>query len=379
MKITKVETFQVSVPSKGDYRMARGSHDSLRSLVVRIHTDEGIVGVGEAHQGVAGYSSETIGTMDAVVSGVYGPLLVGRELVAVEQIAADLGTARRGNLFARCAVEIALFDALARTRNLPIVAMLGGPVRTRLDLSGSIGIDEPEVMAGKAAAMVAAGYRTIKVKVGTSELAKDLARVREVRKAVGEDVAIRLDANSGYSLIDAQTFVRGLADLAIQYLEQPVAAENWDGMAKLARLGIVPILADESVHTPEDAYRLIKAGCVDAIKIKISKVGGYIAARKIIDIAESAGIKLVIGQGICSSLEATAEAHLACAYPHVDPVAEMVGPTKLKGDLVEPPLDLSKGCLELPEGDGLGVELSAKALKQYTISPLQDPAGRAAA
>ncbi|MEO8441567.1 MAG: enolase C-terminal domain-like protein [Betaproteobacteria bacterium] len=373
MKITKVETYQVSVPSKGEYKMARGSHDSLRSLVVRIHTDEGIVGVGEAHQGVAGYSSETLGTMDAVVSGVYGPMLIGRELDGVERFAADMGVARRGNLFARCSVETALFDALGRARNLPIVAMLGGPVRTRLELSGSIGIDDPEVMAGKAAAMVAAGYRTIKLKVGTPEMAKDLARVREVRKAVGDGVAIRLDANSGYSLIDALTFVRGLADLAVQYLEQPVAADHWDGMAKLTRLGIVPILADESVHTPEDAYRLIAAGCADAIKIKISKVGGYIAARKIIDITEAAGIKLVIGQGICSSLEATAEAHLACAYPHVDPVAEMVGPTKLKGDLVEPPLDLSNGYLDLPKGNGLGVELSATALKQYTISSLQEP------
>lgn len=367
MKITKVETFQVSVPNKGDYKMARGTHDSLRSLVVRIHTDEGIVGSGEAHQGVAGYSSETTGTMDAVVSQVYGPLLVGRELAAVEQLSAELGIARRGNLFARCAVEIALFDALGRARGLSVAAVLGGPVRARLELSGSIGIDTPEVMAQKAATMVAAGYRTIKVKVGMPDIAADLQRVRAVRKAVGDAVAIRLDANSGYSPADALTFTRGLEDLAIEYLEQPVAAEHIDAMAKLTRLGIVPILADESVHTPEDAYRFISAGATDAIKIKISKVGGYIPARKIIDIAESAGIKLVIGQGICSSLEAAAEAHLACAYPHVHPVAEMVGPTKLKGDLVEPPLDLGSGYLELPQGPGLGVELSMKAIRQYTM------------
>jgi muconate cycloisomerase len=140
-------------------------------------------------------------------------------------------------------------------------------------------------------------------------------------------------------------------------------------MVKLTRLGIVPILADESVHTPEDAYRVIAAGAVDAIKIKISKVGGYIAARKIVDVCEAAGIKLVIGQGICSSLEAAAEAHLACAYPHICPVAEMVGPAKLKGDLVDPALDLGTGYLDLPEGHGLGVTLSGAALKRYTIGP----------
>ena len=114
---------------------------------------------------------------------------------------------------------------------------------------------------------------------------------------------------------------------------------------------------------------VIKMGAADAIKIKISKVGGYIAARKIIDIAEASGTKLVIGQGICSSLEAAAEAHLACAYPHVHPVAEMVGPTKLKGDLVEPGLDLKSGYLELPPGPGLGVTLSMKAVERYTIKP----------
>ena len=365
MKIVNVETFKVRVPSKGDYRMARGVHSGLRSLIVRIRTDAGISGAGEAHEGVGGYSSETLETMDAVISNVYGPLLIGRELESPEQLATDMTAARRGNLFARCAVETALFDALGRARGLPVVAMLGGPVRRRLALSGSIGIDEPGVMADKAAAMAAAGYRTVKVKVGTPDIVGDLARVRAVRKAVGDAVAIRLDANAGFTPTDAITFIRGLADLAIEYVEQPVAAENVDAMAKLTRLAIVPILADESVHTPEDAHRLIAAGAADAIKIKISKVGGYIAARKIIDIAESAGIKLVIGQGICSSLEAAAEAHLACAYPHVYPVAEMVGPAKLQGDLVAPALDLSDGYLELPEGPGLGVELADEALRKY--------------
>jgi muconate cycloisomerase len=367
MKVTRFETYRVSVPSKGDYRMARGTHESLRTLVVRLHTDAGVVGEGEAHQGVEGYSAETLGTMEAMVREVYGPMLIGRDIDAWEQVAADLTLARRGNLFAKCAIEMALFDAVGRARNMPIVALLGGPVRRRLELCGSIGIDEPGVMAEKASTLVKAGYRTLKLKVGTPDIALDLARIREVRKAVGGAIAIRLDANSGYLPADALIFVRGLADLAIDYLEQPVAAEHWDAMAKLTRLGIVPILADESVHTPEDAYRIIKMGAADAIKIKVSKVGGYIAARKIIDIAEASGTKLVIGQGICSSLEAAAEAHLACAYPHVHPVAEMVGPMKLKGDLVEPGLDLSNGYLDLPPGPGLGLSLSMKALEQYTI------------
>lgn len=367
MKITKVESFPVRIPTLGDYRMSRGVHDSLRTVVVRIRTDAGITGVGEAHQGVSGYSSESLGTMHAAISQIYGPLLTGCELSAVEELSARMARARRGNLFARCAVETALFDALGHARGISIAAMLGGPVRERLELSGSIGIDEPSVMAEKAATLVAAGYRTIKVKVGTPNIAQDLACVRQVRKAVGDAIAIRLDANAGWSYTEALTFIRGLGDLGIEYVEQPVAAEHMDAMIKLTRLAIVPILADESVHTADDAYRVISAGAIDAIKIKISKVGGYIPARKIIDVAEAAGIKLVIGQGMCSSIEAAAEAQLACAYPHVCEVAEMVGPTKLKDDLAKPGLDLGSGYLDLPSGAGIGVKLSSEALKKYSI------------
>lgn len=369
MKIVSVQTTQVRIPSKGDYKMARGVHEALRSLVVLIQTDDGITGIGEAHEGVAGYSSETLGTMDAVVSRVYGPALVGRPLEAIEDLSTRLGEARRGNLFARCAVEMALWDALGKSSGRSVTSLLGGPTRTRLALSASIGIDDPQIMAEKAVAYVAAGYRTVKVKVGTPDIAMDLLRVREIRKAVGSDVAIRLDANEGYSPDAALVFIRGLADLAIEHVEQPVAAERMDAMAKLTRLGIVPILADESVHTPQDAYRLAAMQGADAIKIKLTKVGGYIAARKIIDLAEAAGLKLVVGQGICSSIEAAAEAQLACAYAHIHPVAEMVGPTKLLGDLADPPLDLQRGYLELPAGVGIGVGISPSLLQKYTIDP----------
>lgn len=367
MKITGIEAFRVRIPSKGEYRSARGAHVGLKSLIVRLYTDTGITGVGESHQGVPSYSAETTETMHSVATTVYGPMLVGKEAEAVEEISGALGNARRGNLFARCAIETALFDALARSRKQSVATMLGGPVRTRLELSGSIGIDEPGVMAEKAAALVTAGYRTVKIKIGTPDIPKDLLRVREVRRAVGDDVAIRLDANAGYSPTDAFTLVRSLGDLAIEYFEQPVSAGHFDAMRKLTRLGTVPILADESVYTPEDAYSVISAGAVDAIKIKISKVGGYIPARKIINIAEAAGIKLVIGQGICSSIEAAAEAQLACAYPHVYPVAEMVGPAKLRDDLADPALDLRSGFLDLPAGHGIGVDLSEELLKKHSL------------
>jgi L-alanine-DL-glutamate epimerase-like enolase superfamily enzyme len=369
MKIIGFDATRVRIPNKQVYKMSLGAHESLQSVLVRVYTDGGIVGVGEAHQGVPSYTPETIDTMHAVITNVYGPCLIGRELEGLEALHAALTAVRKGNNFARCAVEMALFDALARSWGRSICEVLGGPVRRQMQLAIVMGIDEPEALAAKAADLVKSGYRTIKVKIGTRDIQNDLSCVRAVRKSVGDEIAIRVDANAGYELSDALVIARGLADLGLEHLEQPVRRDDVSGMACLRQLGAVNLLADESVETPEDAHRLILAGAADAIKIKVSKVGGYINARKIIDIAEAAGVRIIIGQGICSSLEAAGEVQLACAYPHVYEVGEMTGPSKLKGDLTNVPIDVGGGSVDLPKGPGLGVELSEENLLRFGIGP----------
>lgn len=369
MKIDRIEANKIRMPTKIKYAQAGGTYTSfVQSLLVRVYTDTGIVGVGDVHVSVLpGYTSETLDTMHAVVTNAYAPALLGMELECVERLHAKMIETRRGNAFARCGIEMALFDALARARKIGICEMLGGPVQRELALVGGIGIDAPEAMAAQAASMVAAGYRAIKMKVGTANIHDDLLRVRTVRAAIGDAVPIRVDANACYAPTNAMAMARGLADLGVEHFEQPVAAENIEAMARLTRSGTVPILADESVHTAVDALRVITAGAADAVKIKISKVGGFIEARKIIDVAEAAGMKTVIGNGMGSSIEAASELHLACAYPHVHPVAEMVGPAKIAGDLAEQPFDLAQGVIRLPEGDGLGVTLSEARAREYAL------------
>jgi o-succinylbenzoate synthase len=378
MKIQSVEAFKVRVPMLGDYKMARGTHSALETIIVRLTTDDGIVGIGDSHQGVAGYTPETVDTMHAVITCTYAPAIVGRELESIEDLHRLLSEQRMGNQFARNAVEMALFDALARARNISVAELLGGPVRKKLALSASIGIADPEEVAEKAQSYVSGGYGTIKIKVGTPDVQLDIERVRAARNAIGDSVNIRIDANAGYSQADALTFMRGIGEFGIEHVEQPVAGVDIDGMVRLRKLGAAPIMADESVVSPQDAYRFISAGAVDAIKIKITKVGGYLNARRIIEICEAAGTTLVIGQGLCSSLEAAGEAQVACAFAHVTPVAEMVGPTKLGDDLATRPMDLSSGELVLPEGPGIGLELSEEKLKQYDVTGAPSAGMRAA-
>lgn len=368
MKIQNIEAFKVVIPTSVKYAEAGGTYTSfVRSLVVRLTTDAGQVGVGDVHESVPGYTSETLDTMYEVVTKTYGPQLKGMDLESVELLHNKMIDSRRGNNFARCAVEMAAYDALARSRKISICTMLGGPVRNELQLVGGIGIDDLDVVVKRAVSMVSSGYRTIKLKIGTSNIKEDLLRVKEVRSAVGDEIMIRVDANAGYLLPDAIRVVRGIADLGVEHFEQPVARENVPGMAYLMRMGAVSILADESVHDAYDAIRIITEGAADGIKIKISKVGGFVEARKIIDIAEAAGVKLIIGNGICSSIEAAAELQLACAYSHVYPVAEMVGPAKLSSDLAKVPFNLDQGSIKLGTGAGLGVELSEEMLKKLQI------------
>ena len=368
MKIENIEAFKVVIPTSVKYDEAGGTYTSfVRSLVVRLTTDAGQVGVGDVHESVPGYTSETLDTMYEVVTKTYGPQLKGMDLESVELLHNKMIDSRRGNNFARCAVEMAAYDALARSRKISICTMLGGPVRNELQLVGGIGIDDLDVVVKRAVSMVSSGYRTIKLKIGTSNIKEDLLRVKEVRSAVGDEIMIRVDANAGYLLPDAIRVVRGIADLGVEHFEQPVARENVAGMAYLMRMGAVSILADESVHDAYDAIRIITEGAADGIKIKISKVGGFVEARKIIDIAEAAGVKLIIGNGICSSIEAAAELQLACAYSHVYPVAEMVGPAKLSSDLAKVPFNLDQGSIKLGTGAGLGVELSEEMLKKLQI------------
>lgn len=368
MKIQNIEAFKVVIPTSVKYAEAGGTYTSfVRSLVVRLTTDAGQVGVGDVHESVPGYTSETLDTMYEVVTKTYGPQLKGMDLESVELLHNKMIDSRRGNNFARCAVEMAAYDALARSRKISICTMLGGPVRNELQLVGGIGIDDLDVVVKRAVSMVSSGYRTIKLKIGTSNIKEDLLRVKEVRSAVGDEIMIRVDANAGYLLPDAIRVVRGIADLGVEHFEQPVARENVAGMAYLMRMGAVSILADESVHDAYDAIRIITEGAADGIKIKISKVGGFVEARKIIDIAEAAGVKLIIGNGICSSIEAAAELQLACAYSHVYPVAEMVGPAKLSSDLAKVPFNLDQGSIKLGTGAGLGVELSEEMLKKLQI------------
>jgi len=371
MKIKKIEAFPLVVPTKEKYQMSKGAHHGLRTLVVKLTTENGTVGFGEAHQGLPQYTYETLEGRYELVTTHLAPALIGEDIWKVEEIGVKMDAVRTGNNFAKCAVEMAVFDALGKVGGLPISTLLGGAIRQEIDIIGWIGIAEPQKMVEKAYKLVDEGYRTIKIKIGASSYVReDIMRVSKIREAVGEDIKLRVDANAGFSLPDALHFVKGIEGLNLEHFEQPVAGWNLEGMARIREVSSVPIMADESVHTPQDALRVLTYGAADKIKIKISKVGGFLKARKIIDVAESAGVPIVIGNGVDSSIEASAELHLASIFTSasVDTVGEMVGPTKLETDLVEESFNVTEGRVQVPIKPGLGITVKNDLLTKFRKS-----------
>jgi L-Ala-D/L-Glu epimerase / N-acetyl-D-glutamate racemase len=364
MKITKLESFSTAVPLREKSVLARSQHTQAISVNVRLHTDEGIIGYGATRTPGPGLSSESHESMSAILERHYGPAILGMDVLETEKIFERLKMVRTGNYLAMTALDIAIYDAIGKKLGVPICKLFGGPVRDRVELIGWIGLDDPVKMATKAAAFVKDGFRTIKIKIGSPD-GKDVDRVRLSREAIGHSTALRLDVNGAYSVPEAIRVINQVAVYNLQLVEDPV--EDWDfgGLARLAKAVNVPLGADLIIRSPQDAFRIISMNLVDFIKIKIVKVGGFHNAIRIISIAESAGIPVIVGRGTCSNIEALAELHLAASRKIVSLAGEMVGPLKLPDDIVTHPLVVENGDGLVPTSPGLGADLDQQKIKKY--------------
>lgn len=282
-------------------------------VIVEIGTAEGLVGLGEASP-LPEFTGETAHSTLGVLRETYLDALAGRDATQMASVMADLERLRPGNPSARAAIDLALHDLAGKILGVPTVTLLGGARRRSVRLARAVGIGLiPEIVA-LAERHVAAGFRTIKMKVGVDPK-QDAERVRAVRAAVGPDVRIRIDANQGYDAATAIRVIRGLDDCALDYIEQPVPRWDYAGMAQIRRATGIRILADEAVHTPQDAIALIRAEAADLFALKFVKTGGLVRARQIAAIGEAAGIDCIVISTFETQIGAAAGLHLALSLP----------------------------------------------------------------
>ena len=387
MKITKLETFPVTLPvgkfadgqDKVGGRNAPDKYDQgkatkvnrrkqdgityLSNVIVKIHTDGGFVGIGEA----ACDTAEPVWSVCHILEKYMQPLLIGQDplqweylidLVSREQ---SRGTAR----FATAGIDIALHDLVGKILGIPVCTLIGGRRRERVLASIEVPRNTPEKMAEHSWEYYQQGVRGIKAKVGSNPRL-DAESIKAIREKLGPDISLRADANRGYTVKEAILFCRLVEeyDVDLEVLEQPVDTLDMDGHRTVKDATSIPIEVDESAYSLHMVFNILKAGAADWINTKCAKASGIMGVRKWTTVAEAANIPVVIGTewGCCGIV--AAKLHLGSALAHTNPVVEFTE-IMIHDMLMKEPLKLVDGYLQVPTAPGLGFDPDPEKLERY--------------
>jgi muconate cycloisomerase len=366
MKIVAVDTYSLIMPVKEVYGGAAGFLEDCRSLLVRVETETGIEGWGEATQGRPGNTYETLETMEIMVQKYFAPALVGMDLEETATLVRKLHETRCGHPMTKAALETALYDALGKLYQVPICRFLGGPLRREIALVGGLGLDlGPDSIGVRARRLRQEGFRTFKIKIGQKDYKKDIDRVRSVREAVGDDAQIRVDANGSYSFGEARRILDELSRLQITDVEQPLARGNLASLAELRRAVGIPIAAQESVSSAEDALAILEQRAADLLKIKLTHIGGFQAGLHVAAVVGATGLPVVVGQGsACTTILSAAEMQFHAGLHNAHPGGEMTGFLRLGEQDVFSHITVSDGKACLSMSPGLGIEVNKEKLER---------------
>ena len=355
MKIQSLDISPLNLVPQVALAVSYGTYEQLEYALLQIHTDDGLTGLGEASPDpeVTGETQEsTLNTLTAI-----SEMLLGRDPHQFRSILADIKAAFPAAPAALAAVDMAIIDLVGQAHNLPVYQWLGGLSRSAISLYPVIPMDAPEAMAALAQGFMAMGVKAMKIKLG-SDPKTDLERVAAISEVISPNVVLRPDINQGWQ--DAETAlstIRSLEPFNIEWIEQPVTADDFAGMAEVCANTAMPIMADESCHSAADALKLIRMKAADIINIKLMKCGGLLAAEDILAVANAAGIPCILGSMGESGIGSAAGMHLIAAHPEII-ACELIGPLFLDGDPSQGFIaNLETITLQVPEGPGLGVTL----------------------
>lgn len=354
MKITDIKLGRISVPLRTPFKTALRTVNSVEDIIVEIHTDTGNIGFGEAPPtGVI--TGDTTGAIIGAIEDHIKKTIIGMNVENFEEIMLKLNNCILKNTSAKAAVDIALYDLYGQLYNAPLYKLLGG-YRNKIITDITISVNEPEEMAKDSIDAINRGYNTLKIKVG-QDSKKDMERMKAIRKAVGYDVNLRIDANQGWRPKEAVKILRDMEDvgLQIEFVEQPVSAHDIDGLKFVTDNVAIPVLADESVFSPMDALNILQRRAADFVNIKLMKTGGIYNALKICSLAEIYGVECMIGCMLEAKVSVTAAVHLACAKNIITKI-DLDGPVLCKEDPVKGGALFEEYMITLTDDPGLGIK-----------------------
>ena len=388
MKIRTIEAIPLRWPVQSSSRERPsdyGRHDETHAIIVRIETDDGLVGHGEVHPGY-GYTRGACHSLKAIVERELGPEIIGEDPTQPEYVwekmynGPRLGIAlaygqsaprmgRRGvTVCAMGGIDMALWEIFARSLGVPIYKLLGGGYRSRLPTYASGGHAAAEGAGDEAQGYIAQGFRAVKMRVGAMDAPRivqdGIARIRAVRDAIGPNNKIMLDAHGSLNEGQAIRLAQAAEEYDIDWFEEPVSSDNWNGMRRVRQATSIPISTGENDFTHFDFRDIIAHEAADILQPDLAVVGGFTAARRIGTLAHAANLQ-VAPHIWGSALLFYASLQLAAALPNCPIIEFRQGGNPLFTELITPPPTIdSEGYVTIPSGPGLGVDIDLEAARQ---------------
>ncbi|EON25301.1 mandelate racemase/muconate lactonizing protein [Nocardioides sp. CF8] len=363
MKITQVEAIPFAIPYAKPLKFASGEVHVAEHVLVRVTTDDGVVGVAEAPPRPFTYGETQAGII-AVIEGIFAPQVTGLDVIEREQIHARLSRTV-GNPTAKSALDMAIWDALGQSLGYNVTDLLGG-YTDRMRVSHMLGFDEPAAMVAEAERMRDTyGISTFKVKVGRRPFTLDTAVVRALRESFGTEVELYVDGNRGWSPSESARAMHEMADLDLTLAEELCPADDVLGRRWLVQQVEVPFVADESVVTPAEVTREVLSGSANAVSIKTARTG-FTTSRRVHHLAEGLGIEVVMGNQIDGQLGSLCSVAFGAAFELTSRrPGELSNFLDMTDDLLAEPLEIRGGELVVRPGPGLGAVIDPDKLARY--------------
>lgn len=353
MKISNIVFEKIKVKLKKPFVVALGVVEYCETIIVKIETDEGLYGYGEASP-FAPVTGETLDSTFSTLS-TFKKALLGEDPLRIEYIHYIMNRLTLGNSAAKAGIDIALHDILGKVMNQPLYKVLGG-YRNHFDTDMTIGITTPEQMAKDASDLIKEGYKILKVKAGIDPKA-DIEAIRQIRAAVGPEIRLRMDANQGWTVNSSINTLRALEQYDVEAVEQCLPYWDIDGSAYIRQHSNIAIMLDESLHTPSDAIKIVKKEAADVLNIKLMKSSGIYPAVQINSIAEAAGLTCMLGCMMETKVGITASASLIAAKKNIVD-ADVDSFTYIEDQNITGGITLKNGIVTLSEAPGLGIEVN---------------------
>jgi muconate cycloisomerase len=365
--IIGIETLIVDLPTIRPHHLSMAVMRNQSMVIIRLFCSDDVEGIGEATTiGGIAYSDEFPEGIKLAIDTYFKPLLIGKDPTNINGIMNILDKNICGNNFAKSAIETALLDAQGKRLSVPVSELLGGAISETLPVLWTLASGDTAKDIEEAKNYISQKkYKVFKLKIGRKNPEEDIEHVAAIKKELGADIKVTVDVNQAWSEQLAKQAIQKLQDAGIDLIEQPIAKSNFDGLARLTSYFEVPIMADESVSTIQDAFKLAKIHAANVFALKISKTGGLSNIVRQAAIAHGAGISTYGGTMLEGSIGTAASAQVFATLPNLDWGTELFGPHLLTDDIVKKPIEYKNFGLTLPQTPGIGVELDLNQVEKY--------------